>query len=186
MAPLFFAIFLRWWEINGPDRTKRNEMRVWISKSPTPFLLAIAFGMMLVWVWWVESSKVEKSHSFQPATATLTAVIYAHSDEGADNFYYEGVIDHSGTKFKSSRISFGNVNSDKTYTKFVEEHPVGSNLRVFVNPNDSSEVIVYRGKLSWAFRALLIAGLGIFGGGVLGLSRALFHTLNPSIGANAT
>ena len=148
-------------------------MRVWITKSPTPFLLALVFGVLMVSIWWTENEKVRRSLSYFPATAVLSAVYYSPDSGGENEFFYEGVIEKCGTKFKSFRLSYGNVNTHESYNKFVEDYPVGSSLDVFVSPDEPTEVVVSRGNLSWVFRAILGVGLVIVGASVLGLARAL-------------
>ena len=158
-------------------------MRVWISRSPKPFLILVILGVSLGWIWWNENRQVQRSHSFLPTTAIITSVYYSpdddSEDESRDEFYYTGKIEQSGVTFRSSRISYGNVNSDKTYYDFVEEHPAGTTLEVFYAPDNPSEIIVHPGELSSVFQVILGAGVTLFGAGLLGLVQALLYRRRP-------
>jgi len=145
-------------------------MNLLISNSPRPFLIVVALGLMLVWIWFYESGSVRRSQSFEPETARITVVYYSPKDSD-ENFYYEGEIGKTKRPFRSLRISYGNVNSKESYSQFVKAHPPGSLMTVFVNPDDPATVIAEKAELHRGFWIILAAAVLLVIVGVAGLWR---------------
>lgn len=145
---------------------------MWISNSPVRFILPILFGAALIGVCAFENSKVIRSRSFVPAKAILTEV-HHQAGKRDSRFFYEGTLVDSGMKFRSSRVSYGNINSDETYSEIIKSYPTGRSLEVLVSQDFPVEVILRRSDLSGIFVAILIAGVVIFAAGLFGFMKAL-------------